>query len=317
MKLRRGLGAVIALLLAVGCVDTRAQGVDPVPITPILERSAVHAGDSLRGALRVSLPDNLHIQSNAPRDKSLIPTVIRFMPSPGIAVPEVVFPATVEFSILGIAEPQAVFADETRIGVTFEIGQTVAPGSVTIPATFRYQACDDSACYPPKTLTTSWTFDVLPPSVPRPERQARAELAGIRYGQARRRPSGHAAAANRRSDVPADNDDAPGAVRPVRSPRHGRLHDAGRVPRRSSPTPRRASSRSGLLDGQGPLAILAIVFRRRAGAEPHAMCLADDPDQPGDHRRRRGRAARAAAACCSARSTARRWHWSTECWDWS
>ena len=41
-----------------------------------------------------------------------------------------------------------------------------------------------------------------------------------------------------------------------------------------------------LFAGRGPLAILLIVLRRRSRAEPHAVRAADDPDQPGDHRRR-------------------------------
>jgi len=41
-------------------------------VAPLVERGGVHPGDGVRVALKVSLPEGLHTQSNKPRDPLLI-----------------------------------------------------------------------------------------------------------------------------------------------------------------------------------------------------------------------------------------------------
>ena len=55
-------------------------------VTPIMETSGVHPGTTARVALQVSLPDNLHVQSDRPRDPLLIPTVLTIEPSAGVTL---------------------------------------------------------------------------------------------------------------------------------------------------------------------------------------------------------------------------------------
>src|SRR5262249_25759690 len=43
-------------------------------LTPLLDATGVHAGDTVRAALAVRLPEGFHVQSNKPRDPSLIAT---------------------------------------------------------------------------------------------------------------------------------------------------------------------------------------------------------------------------------------------------
>ena len=49
-------------------------------LTPLVESEGVRAGGPVRLALRVSLPEGVHTQSNKPRDPLLIPTVLTFDP---------------------------------------------------------------------------------------------------------------------------------------------------------------------------------------------------------------------------------------------
>ena len=45
-------------------------------LTPIVESDGVRGGYTVRLALKVSLPEGLHTQSDTPRDPNLIPTVL-------------------------------------------------------------------------------------------------------------------------------------------------------------------------------------------------------------------------------------------------
>lgn len=256
--MRWRLAGGLAALLLTASLRLGAQGPDPVPITPILERTSAAAGGSLRAALRVSLPDRLHMQSNAPRDTTLIPTVITFMPPAGVTVPEVVFPATVEFNIAGLGL-QPVFEKEFLVGTTFVLAAEVPPGSVTVPARFRYQACDDSVCYFPTTVDVAWTFDVVPPGTSLPPAANAGAFTGIKFGSGTPPPIG-AQPAPTPATTPARTPDSLLALFDEFEIRGTGAYmdrdefltfvanaEAGVKPR-------------GLFEGQGPVAILAIVF---------------------------------------------------------
>ncbi|MEZ5285063.1 MAG: cytochrome c biogenesis protein CcdA [Vicinamibacterales bacterium] len=102
-----------------------------------------------------------HVQSNKPRDPSLIATELTVEPPAGVEVEEVVFPDATDFAQEGLDEPLLVFDREFVIGVRLKVDASVAPGPVTIPARLRYQACDDKMCYAPSNAQAEWTFPVV------------------------------------------------------------------------------------------------------------------------------------------------------------
>jgi thioredoxin:protein disulfide reductase len=130
-------------------------------ITPFVENEAVHAGARTRVALTVALPEKLHVQSDQPRDPSLIPTVLTIEPSPSVRVHNLVFPHPTDFKQEGQAEPLAVFEHEFVIGAEIEVAAD-ASGDIVIPAKLRYQACDDKVCFQPRTESVTWKLRVVP-----------------------------------------------------------------------------------------------------------------------------------------------------------
>jgi thiol:disulfide interchange protein len=133
-------------------------------VTPFLEADAAHAGDTVRGALTVTLPDGFHVQSNKPRDPDLIATALTIDAPAGVTVKEVVFPTPIDLKQVGASQPLAVFERTFAIGVQLTLASTVAPGSVDVPARLRYQACDDKTCFAPTTATATWTLKVVAPA---------------------------------------------------------------------------------------------------------------------------------------------------------
>ena len=161
----RALAAVVALLV-VGPSLALAQ-FRPVraELTPIVESEA-HPGGRARAALLVRLPEALHVQSNAPRDASLIPTVLTITPPDGVRVSELVFPKATDLEQAGQSQPLAVFDHEFAIGVQIEVASGTRPGAIDLPGELRYQACDDKLCYPPVTTPVRWTLTVAAPNSP-------------------------------------------------------------------------------------------------------------------------------------------------------
>ncbi len=128
-------------------------------MTPLVERSA-HAGETARVALKVSLPEGLHTQSNKPRDPLLIPTELNIDAPAGVTVKEVVFPPSTDLKQVGQDQPLAVFEQTFGIGVQLAIDSGTAAGRAAVPFHLRYQACDANLCYPPSTADGEWSLDI-------------------------------------------------------------------------------------------------------------------------------------------------------------
>ena len=155
-----GLGALLAASAVVDAQLTRPKA----DVVPLVERQRVHAGTSARVALKVSLPEGLHVQSNKPRDPSLIPTEVRIEPPDGFSLAEIVFPTATDFKQVGQDQPLAVFERAFVIGMSLTLADTVPAGNVVVPVHLRYQACDANVCFPPSTADAEWSMDVVPAS---------------------------------------------------------------------------------------------------------------------------------------------------------
>lgn len=177
---------VLAAALLLLVQPARAQrGPANAIVTPVLEHDQVAPGSEVRAALQVRLPEGYHTNSNAPRDPLLIPITLTFDPPPaGLEIPEVVFPPAKDLAQRGVDQPLSVFEHEFTIGVRFVVAAGHAPGSVTLPATLRYQACDEVACYPPKRVPVSWTMTVGPAAGPIQHAEVFKEVAFGRGGAA-------------------------------------------------------------------------------------------------------------------------------------
>lgn len=133
----------------------------PVDLTPLVDSNGVHAGTTVRVALKAVLPEGFHVQADKPRDPTLIPTQVTIDPPAGVTVEELVFPKAKDFAMEGLPEPLLVFEREFVIGVRLGVAAGVVPGDLTIPVRLRYQACDDTTCFPPRTVSAQWDVKVV------------------------------------------------------------------------------------------------------------------------------------------------------------
>jgi thiol:disulfide interchange protein len=157
---RRIVFALLTSLVAAATATAQLRRI-PAEVTPLVESDGVRAGSTARVALEVALPDGYHVQSNKPRDPSLIPTELTVDAPAGIRVAEVVFPEAEDFKQEGLPEPLLVFEREFVIGVALELAAGLPPGELVLPVRLRYQACDDKMCYAPSNAQAQWTLKVV------------------------------------------------------------------------------------------------------------------------------------------------------------
>ena len=154
---------LVLSIVGVAAAASSAQMQRPkATVTPLVERPAVPAGGPARLALKVSLPESLHTQSNTPLDPTLIPTVLTIDAPAGVTVDEIVYPPAIELKQQGLDQPLAVFEHEFVVGVQVTLGPGVAAGDLSLPARLRYQACNDMMCFPPATVEFAWSIRVVP-----------------------------------------------------------------------------------------------------------------------------------------------------------
>jgi DsbC/DsbD-like thiol-disulfide interchange protein len=179
----------VALLLLGATAVTAQPGPPKAQATPLVETDGVHAGSSARVALRVRLPEGVHVQADRPRDPSLIPTILALEPPAGITVAEIVYPEPTDLKQAGQQQPLAVFGRNFTVGVRLTLGRALSPGALIVPARLRYQACDSTACFAPAQEETRWTLRIVPAGTPTPVQNAEL-FKQIRFG----RPSSSPAA---------------------------------------------------------------------------------------------------------------------------
>ncbi len=258
----RHLLVSLALVLTAPALAA-AQFVRPrADVAAVVERAAVPAGDRARVALQVSLPEGLHVQSNRPRDPSLIPTELSVEAPAGVTVREIVYPPSSDLASAGSDQPLAVFERAFTIGAELTIAGTVAPGEVKVPVRLRYQACDAQVCYAPATAAAEWILDVVPPAGAAGAPRHRDLFAAIDFGHGEAPAASGAAALRRPAATPIASDaDALTALDRFEvstTPTGGYLgtDEFLRFVRNAET----GVKERGWFEGRGPLAILLIVF---------------------------------------------------------
>jgi len=265
-KRREGRKEVIRILgvLCVLCVSSAplfAQLRRPrAEVTPLVE-GAVRPGASARVALKVTVPEGLHTQSNKPRDPNLIPTELAVDAPAGVTVEEIVWPPATDLKQEGQDQPLAVFEREFLVGVRLAIPSSAPVGVLRVPATLRYQACDDKLCYAPATAQTEWAINVA--SAAAADASVAPIFKGIPFGQGSRDSAGSKGAQGSAASNPTNPGNQANAERllndfTVMGTTGGYqgasdfltfIHDA-----------ERGVKQRGMFEGRGPLAILLIVL---------------------------------------------------------
>jgi thioredoxin:protein disulfide reductase len=254
--MRRAGVALALLVLSATAAVAQLRGVKADLAADV--EGEVRAGGRVRALLRVSVPEGFHLQSNAPRDPSLIPTTLTFSPSPAVEATEVVFPKASDFTLQGQSEPLAVFERQFVIGVQFAVAADAPRGEIEVPARFRYQACDDKLCFAPVTTEVRWTVRVAAGA-------ARAGTPGAEYAQI----AWGTGAPPPVEEAPPAFSPAPAATAASNAP--ATLDDFEMVASTGGYLPsadfltfirnaEQGVKEKGLFEGRGPLAILVLVF---------------------------------------------------------
>ncbi|MCU1303961.1 MAG: hypothetical protein JWQ87_4245 [Candidatus Sulfotelmatobacter sp.] len=115
-----------------------------------------------RVELNFRVPAGYHVNSNTPKSEFLIPTALKMEVPTDIILEKIVYPQGADMTFpFSPEEKLSVYSGDFTISVGVHPLHSVVPGKYVMHGVLRYQACDNAACYPPKTLPVSFEVKVV------------------------------------------------------------------------------------------------------------------------------------------------------------
>ncbi|MGA7461448.1 MAG: protein-disulfide reductase DsbD domain-containing protein [Candidatus Korobacteraceae bacterium] len=160
--MRRSAAFFATLFLLAGLVLAQGFGdKPPVEMAPV-GSVQVKAGGSKNVSLDFRIGSEFHINSHTPKSPLLIPTVLKLSGPEQVMVADVKYPAGQDMSFpFSPDEKLSVYSGDFTVDAVLKTAANVAPGTYPISGTLRFQACDHSACYPPKNIPVQFQVTVV------------------------------------------------------------------------------------------------------------------------------------------------------------
>jgi hypothetical protein len=159
MKIRHCVAAFLGLAaltlqaqrpLVAGATQSRPE--QPAVSFLFPEQITVAARKPTPVALHFRVAPGLHINSHTPKDEFLIPTTFSIPEGSGVRLVKAVYPPGTEATLpVDPGTMLSVYSGEFVVQARI----VAEAGGRLVEAKLRYQACDNKACLPPKTLTVA------------------------------------------------------------------------------------------------------------------------------------------------------------------
>ncbi len=119
------------------------------------ESQTVAAGKPATLQLRFQVVQGFHVNSHTPKSELLIPTTLTLATATGVKPGTLQYPAGQPYSFsFDPGDKLDVYAGS----FTVKLPLVATAGDHTLDGTLKYQACDNAACYPPRTLPVKVVF---------------------------------------------------------------------------------------------------------------------------------------------------------------
>lgn len=160
--MKRLLFGLIGFFLAAFAFAQAPGDRQPSVIMAPVENVQLRAGVTANLALDFRIGTDFHINSNKPRADYLIPTMLKLNPSEPVAIAEVKYPAGEDMTFaFSPNEKLSVYSGDFSINAVLKAPASAAAGTYPVKGELRFQACDRSACYPPKSIPVQFQVTVV------------------------------------------------------------------------------------------------------------------------------------------------------------
>jgi hypothetical protein len=147
--------------LALAAIPLFGQG----PATQFVSAEPTPSVTAKRGAtveipLKLTIRQGYHINSNTPAEDYLIPTVLSWDSNQALTAKGVTYPKGEAVKYDFSEKPLQVYSGAITLVSRFAVPGDAPLGPAALRGKFRYQACNDKMCFPPRTLPVSISIAV-------------------------------------------------------------------------------------------------------------------------------------------------------------
>jgi len=108
-------------------------------------------GSAFTVKLTATLSEGFHMNSHTPAEAYLIPLTLKWTPG-AVEAADVEYPKPEMLKLPFQPTPLSVITGKLNLVTKFKVPANAQPGLVTVLGKLRYQACNDKACFAPKTV---------------------------------------------------------------------------------------------------------------------------------------------------------------------
>jgi len=153
---------LFCIILLAGFLSAQSAGDKPFVIMAPVGNVQVRAGAAKNVPMDFRIGSEYHINSHTPKSPLLIPTVLKLDPSQPVTVADVKYPAGEDQSFpFSPNEKLNVYSGDFSIEAVLKTPANASPGSYAVKGELHFQACDRSACYPPKSIPVQFQVMVV------------------------------------------------------------------------------------------------------------------------------------------------------------
>jgi hypothetical protein len=111
--------------------------------------------------LKFRVASGFHVNSNRPNSELLIPTVLRLNTPTDLSLGNIQYPDGEQLSFsFSPNDKLSVYTGDFTVQATARTIGSIHPGSYRVHGELHYQACDNNACYPPKSIPIAFDLKV-------------------------------------------------------------------------------------------------------------------------------------------------------------
>lgn len=155
------------LLFALLLIGASAVAQEPIGLKgPMVTQTQAPLVTILQGKsgnvpLTFRVASGFHINSSRPRSEFLIPTKLNIDAITDIVIGGVTYPEGEDMTFaFAPDEKLSVYTRDFQVSVLVRPLRSVQNGKYMVRGTLKYQACDNSACYPPRQLPVSFEVKI-------------------------------------------------------------------------------------------------------------------------------------------------------------
>ncbi len=162
MTKRSGTVATVVLFLAsLGLAQAPGDKQPYVTMAPV-GNVQIRAGASTSVEMDFRIGSEFHINSHHPKADYLIPTALKLNAPEQLTVADLKYPAGEEMAFaFSPNEKLSVYSGDFSIDAVLKAPASAAAGNYPVKGELRFQACDHSACYPPRSIPVQFQVTVV------------------------------------------------------------------------------------------------------------------------------------------------------------